>query len=103
PAAVCRDPRQLTPPRIELERLDGNRPAGFAWESRALAGPALFSAIEVACLDAIGRASGRPVADLLGGRVRDRVPFASYLFFKHARDDARGAAITPEPVVAPAR
>jgi len=103
PAVVGRDPWQLTPLRIELERLDGNRPAGFAWESRALAGPALFSAIEVACLDAIGRASGRPVADLLGGRVRDRVPFAAYLFFKHAGDDAWGEVMTPEAVVGEAR
>jgi len=99
PAVVGRDPWQLTPLRIELERLDGNRPAGFAWESRALAGPALFSAIEVACLDAIGRASGRPVADLLGGRVRDRVPFAAYLFFKEAGDDEWGQALTPEELV----
>ena len=44
----------------------------------------VFSPIEVACLDLIGKAIGRPVADLLGGRVRDRVPYSAYLFFKHA-------------------
>lgn len=44
----------------------------------------IYSAVEVACLDIIGKAVGRPVCDLLGGRVRDRVPFSAYLFFKHA-------------------
>jgi glucarate dehydratase len=39
------------------------------------------------------------VSDLLGGRVRDRVPFAAYLFFKHAGDDAWGEVMTPEAIV----
>jgi glucarate dehydratase len=43
-----------------------------------------FSAIEVACLDLVGKATGRPMCDLLGGRVRDHVPFSAYLFYKHA-------------------
>jgi len=43
----------------------------------------LFSAIEVACFDIMGKATNRPVVDLLGGRVRDRVDFSAYLFFKH--------------------
>lgn len=42
-----------------------------------------FSPIEVACLDLAGKAIGRPVCDLLGGKVRDRVPFSAYLFYKH--------------------
>ena len=42
-----------------------------------------FAAIEVACLDIIGKAVGKPVCDLLGGRVRDAVPFSAYLFYKH--------------------
>jgi glucarate dehydratase len=42
----------------------------------------IASAVEVACLDAQGRLTGRPVSDLLGGRVRDSVPFAAYLFYK---------------------
>jgi len=35
---------------------------------------AAVAAIEVACWDIVGKASGRPVHDLLGGRIRDRVP-----------------------------
>ena len=49
--------------------------------------PRTFGAIEVACLDLLGKALGRPVCDLLGGRVRGRVPYSAYLFYKH-----RGAA-----------
>ncbi|HET6501847.1 MAG TPA: enolase C-terminal domain-like protein [Amycolatopsis sp.] len=40
-----------------------------------------FSAIEMACLDLIGKATGRPVSDLLGGRVRDEVEIAGYLYY----------------------
>jgi glucarate dehydratase len=100
---VGRDPWQLTRLRRDIEGADGKRPDGFAWESRSLAVPALFSAIEVACLDAIGRATKRPVVDLLGGRVRDRIPFAAYLFFKHAGEDAWGEVMTPAAVVDEAR
>ncbi len=42
------------------------------------------SAVEVACYDLMGKAVGRPVVDLLGGKARERVPFAAYLFYKHA-------------------
>ncbi|MDI4643690.1 enolase C-terminal domain-like protein [Cohnella hashimotonis] len=42
----------------------------------------LHAAIEFACLDIIGQKQGVPVHALLGGKVRDRVPFASYLFFR---------------------
>jgi glucarate dehydratase len=43
-----------------------------------------FAAIEIACLDIIGKAISRPLCDVIGGRVRDRVPFSAYLFYKHA-------------------
>ena len=35
---------------------------------------AAVAAIEVACWDIAGKAAGRPVHDLLGGRIRDKVP-----------------------------
>ena len=53
----------------------------------------VFGAIEVAALDLIGKATGVPVCDLLGGRVRDEVPFSAYLFYK--RRAAAGRAPTP--------
>lgn len=70
------------------------------------------SAIEVAALDLVGRAWGVPVCDLLGGRVRDAVPFSAYLFYKHgggggegddARQDIYGEAMTPDAIVVQAR
>ena len=36
-----------------------------------------YAAIEVACLDLIGKSIGVPVCDLIGGRVRDKVPFSA--------------------------
>src|SRR5438874_2537468 len=67
-----------------------------------------FAAIEVACLDLIGKTVGQPVCDLIGGRVRDEVPFSAYPFYKHAggggegadaRKDEYGEALTPEALV----
>lgn len=43
----------------------------------------VFSAMDVACLDMTGRALGVPVATLLGGVVRERVPYSAYLFYKY--------------------
>ena len=53
-----------------------------------------FAAIEIACLDLIGKAVGKPACDVIGGRVRDEVSFSAYLFYKHSGgggvgDDAR--------------
>ena len=59
----------------------------------------VFSTIEVALLDLIGKSTGRPVYDLLGGPARRRVPFSAYLFYKEAGDDAWGRAVTPEELV----
>lgn len=70
----------------------------------------LLAAFEVAFLDLQGQLTGRPVCDLLGGRVRDGVPFNAYLFYRFAahRDDPDpadnwGEALTHEQVVAQAR
>lgn len=43
----------------------------------------VFSALDVACLDLRGKACGLPVAMLLGGIVRERVPYSAYLFYKY--------------------
>lgn len=49
----------------------------------------VMSPFEVALLDAQGKQSGRPVADLLGGAVRDEVPYSAYLFYKWAGHPGR--------------
>jgi len=61
--------------------------------------PRVFAAIETALLDIQGKATGRPVYELLGGPVRRRVPFAAYMFYKDAGDDDWGQALTPEEMV----
>ncbi len=43
----------------------------------------VYSALDVACLDLQGKAFGVPVAALLGGVVRERVPYSAYLFYKY--------------------
>ena len=68
----------------------------------------VFSPFEVACLDIQGKAAGRPVADLLGGAVRDEVPFSAYLFYKWAahpgaEPDGWGEVLDPDGIVAQAR
>lgn len=46
----------------------------------------LLAAIEFACLDIIGKKLDQPVYNLLGGKVRDNVRFASYLFWRLPND-----------------
>jgi glucarate dehydratase len=67
-----------------------------------------YAAMEVACLDLIGKSIGQPVCDLIGGRVRNEVPFSAYPFYKHAggggedsdaREDEYGEALSPETLV----
>lgn len=59
----------------------------------------LLAAVEFACLDLQGRHLGVPVHELLGGKVRDKVPFASYLFFRHPADDGTGEIRTADQLV----
>lgn len=59
----------------------------------------LYAAIENACLDIQGKAANRPLCDLLGGKLRDKVPFSAYLFFRY-RDGDVGGETTPDEMVA---
>jgi glucarate dehydratase len=68
-----------------------------------------YSAFEVALLDLQARHLNAPLVDVLGGAVREEVPFSAYLFFKYAghidspyAPDAWGEAITPAQIVAQA-
>ncbi|MBZ9675027.1 enolase C-terminal domain-like protein [Mesorhizobium sp. ES1-1] len=64
----------------------------------------LHAALEFACLDIIGKKLGVPVYQLLGGRVRDRIGFASYLFFRYAdRRTGKGEVRTIEQLLDHAR
>jgi glucarate dehydratase len=71
---VGRDPARLEEMRFLLAN-----PTASLYNNRTQ----LVAAIEFACLDVLGQAWGVPVYDILGGPLRDRVPFASYLFFRY--------------------
>jgi glucarate dehydratase len=59
----------------------------------------LYAAIEVACLDIQGKATGRTVSELIGGKLRDRVPFSAYLFYRYREGDA-GGETSPDEMAA---
>jgi glucarate dehydratase len=68
----------------------------------------VLSPFDVASLDIQGRILGRPVSDLLGGAVREEIPFSGYLFYKWAghpghEEDSWGAALDPSAIVAQAK
>ncbi|WP_232531923.1 enolase C-terminal domain-like protein [Microbacterium halophytorum] len=68
----------------------------------------VLSPFDVAALDIRGKILGVPVSELLGGRVRGRVPFSGYLFYKweghpSAGADRWGPALNPEGIVEQAR
>jgi len=91
---VGRDPARLE----ELRFLLAN-PTASLYNNRTQ----MVAAIEFACLDVLGQAWGAPVSDILGGRVRDRVSFASYLFFRYANANGEGTVRTLDQVIAKAR
>lgn len=63
----------------------------------------VHAAIEFACLDIVGRALGVPVHDLLGGRLRNEVEFASYLFFRRPNEHGEGEVRTIDQLLDHAR
>ena len=92
--------------------LVGHDPAKLEWMRFLIANPTaslynnrtqILAALEFACLDILGQKWGVPVYDILGGRVRDHVPFASYLFFRYANGDGDGEVRTPDQLVAEAK
>lgn len=113
PALIGHDVFALQPIRAAVAAALGQRVGG---DTHGLTGAItasgtvdrVFSPFEVACLDAAGRAVRRPVSDLLGGAVRDEVPYSAYLFYKWARHpdaepDGWGEALNAEGIVAQAR
>ncbi|HWW73970.1 MAG TPA: hypothetical protein VNZ44_01160, partial [Pyrinomonadaceae bacterium] len=85
------------PARLEEMRFLVANPTASLYNNRTQ----VLAALEFACLDLLGQKWGVPVSDILGGRLQDRVPFASYLFFRYpnARTGA-GEVRTAEQLVA---
>ncbi|MGV8851459.1 MAG: enolase C-terminal domain-like protein [Rhodoglobus sp.] len=87
------------PFRLESLRFALANPTASLYNNRTQ----LLAAIEFACLDLIGQHLEVSVSELLGGRVRDRVSFASYLFFRYADPESGyGEIRTPEQLAAEA-
>jgi glucarate dehydratase len=92
---VGRDPAQLE----EMRYLVAN-PTASLYNNRTQ----ILAALEFACLDLLGQKWGVPVHDILGGKLRDRVGFASYLFFRYPNPrDGSGEVRTVEQLVAEAK
>lgn len=62
-----------------------------------------IAALELACWDLMGKATGRPLCHLLGGRMRDEIPFAAYLYYRNPDREGRNAIRTRDDIVAAAR
>ncbi len=67
------------PARLEEMRFLIANPTASLYNNRTQ----ILAALEFACLDILGQAWGVPVCDILGGRLRDRIPFAAYEFFRY--------------------
>jgi glucarate dehydratase len=67
------------PARIEEMHFRIANPTASLYNNRTQ----VLAALEFACLDILGQAWGVPVCEILGGRLRDRVPFAAYCFFRY--------------------
>jgi len=88
------------PARLEEMRFLIANPTASLYNNRTQ----IHAALEFACLDILGQKWGVPVCDILGGRLRDRVQFASYLFFRYANaTDGDGEIRTIDQLVAHAR
>ena len=88
------------PFELEALRFKIGNPTASLYNNRTQ----LLAAIEFACLDLIGQKTGLPAYDLLGGKLRESVPFASYLFFRYPNPDTgKGEVRTPEQLVEHAR
>ncbi len=83
--AIGRDPLNWNVLRAALRAHFGTEQSAARgdkpWDQRALV--QVESALDVAGLDLTGKAFDVPVATLLGGIVRDRVPYSAYLFYKY--------------------
>ena len=86
------------PLRLESLRWKIMNPTATLYNNRLQ----LHAAIEIACLDLAGKRLGVPAHALLGGAIRERVPFASYLFYRYEHE-GRGGETTPDEIVAHAR
>src|SRR4051794_26101885 len=88
------------PARTEEMRFRIANPTASLYNNRTQ----VLAALEFACLDLIGQEWGVPVHAILGGKLRDRVGFATYAFFRYANaKTGRGEARNAKQIVAQIR
>ncbi|MBV9442111.1 MAG: hypothetical protein JO217_05395, partial [Acidobacteriaceae bacterium] len=88
------------PAKLEEMRFRIANPTASLYNNRTQ----LLAALEFACLDILGQAWGVPVHAILGGKLRDRVPFASYCFWRYAHPETgKGEVRTADQLVDYAR
>lgn len=88
------------PANIEEMRFKIANPTASLYNNRTQ----ILAALEFACLDILGQKWNVPVYDILGGKLQDEVPFASYLFFRYPNPmDGSGEVRTIEQMVNHAR
>lgn len=88
------------PANLEAMRWKIANPTAGLYNSRLQ----IHAALEFACLDILGKATGLRACDLIGGALRDSVPFASYLFYRYPNEETgTGGETTAEEMVAHAR
>lgn len=85
------------PARLEALRFRVANPTAALYNNRTQ----VLAAVEFACLDLLGQVWDVPVSEILGGRLRDRVAFASYGFFRYQNPSTGAGEIrTIDQVVA---
>src|SRR5689334_16529818 len=77
------------PARLEELRFLIANPTASLYNNRTQ----MLAALEFACLDILGQRWGVPVSEILGGRLRERVPFASYLFFRYSDEQSKAGEV----------
>ena len=77
------------PARLEEMRFLISNPTAALYNNRTQ----ILAALEFACLDILGQKWGVPVSEILGGRLREEVPFASYLFFCYPNPQTKNSEV----------
>lgn len=112
PTLVGLDPHDLNGlTRKVYAKVGGDEDIGAPFPAQGdKARASALGAFEVAFWDLQGQMADRPLHEMLGGAVRERVAYSAYLFYKFARHhdprdptDDWGETLTPSQLVAQAR